>query len=207
MLETSNGVADKKQWSIEPRKRIFVGLALVAIISLVAVIISLGFSSDRKESPIAIAPNESAPASVTLIEQAATIVSKDELIAASQATGFVIYWNGEMPDTNLELTVLSEGQVFVRYLPKEVAAGAAEPYFTVASYYDPSGLAKVQNVGAAAGAKLVNYAGGAIAASASESDSNIYFAFDGYPVLYNIYSPDPQVGWNALETGTISILQ
>lgn len=179
----------------------------MAIVSLVTVIISLGFSADRKESPIAIVPNESAPATVTLTEQAATIVSKEELIAASQNIGFVVYWNGEISDTNLELTVLTEGQVFVRYLPKDVAAGAAEPYFTVASYYDPDALAKVQNVGGASGAKLVNYAGGAIAASASEADSNIYFAFDGYPVLYNIYSPDPQVGWNALETGTISILQ
>lgn len=207
MLETSNGVADKRQWNIEPKKRLFAGLALGAIVLLVALIISNVSGSANDDSPIAANPNVSAPSSITLSELPATIVSKDELLSLTKDLGFVIYWNGEMPDTNLELTILAEGKVFVRYLPKEVPVGAAEPYFTVASYYDPEGFAKIQNVGATAGAKLINYSGGAAAASASEADSNIYFGFDGYPALYNIYAPDPQVGWSALESGTISILQ
>ena len=202
MSDTSSDVSAISSWTREPKKRLIVGVALVAVISLVAWGLSGG-----SDSGSASAPSASAPETISLTAVPATIVSKDELVTATKDLGFVIYWNGEMQDTNLELTVLPEGKVFVRYLPTGVAAGAADPYFTVASYYDPAAFVKVQNVGTGSGAKLVNYAGGAVAASASEADSNIYYAFDGNPALYNIYSPDPQIGWAALESGTIAILQ
>ena len=137
----------------------------------------------------------------------ASIVSKDELISATKDLGFPIYWNGKMKDTNLELTILAEGKVFVRYLPNDISAGAAEPYFTVASYYDPAGYARVLNLGSAEGAKFIKYSGGAVAASTSELDSNIYFAFDGNPAVYNVYAPDAQVAWDGLESGTLEILR
>lgn len=200
MSEESNGVVEIDNWIREPKKRLIVGLVLLTVISLAAWLLSGGSDSDN-----ATAPSASAPEAVSLIAVPATIVSKAELVSATKDLGFVIYWNGEMQGTNLELTVLPEGKVFVRYLPTGIAAGAAETYFTVASYYDPAAFEKVQDVGA--GAKLVNYGGGAVAASASETDSNIYYAFDGNPVLYNIYSPDPKIGWAALDSATIEILQ
>jgi hypothetical protein len=210
MSEITNNTPASDQRPIEPRNRLIVVLALVAVIGLVAWVLSGGSGKDKVATPSAASSqstNAPAPATVALTAVPASIVSKEQLIAATKDLGFVTYWNGEMDGTSLELTVLPEGKVFVRYLPKDVAAGATEPYFTVATYYDPAALAKVENVGATAGSKFVRYGGGAVAGSASESDSNIYFAFDGNPALYNIYSPDPKDAWNALESGTIAILR
>jgi hypothetical protein len=210
MSDISNNSASSEQKPLEPRKRLTVVLSLVALISLVAWVLSGGSGADNTAATIDTNTQSSsapAPGTVSLTAIPATIVTKAELISATKDLGFVIYWNGKMKDTNIELTVLTEGKVYVRYLPKDVAAGATEPYLTIATYYDPEALGKVQNLGATAGAKYINYSGGAVAASTSESDSNIYFAFDTNPALYNIFAPDPQIGWAALDSGTISILQ
>ena len=208
MSEIENNSDSSEQRTIEPRQRLIVVLGLALLIALVAWVLSGGSGTDELAAPVE-STNQSASAAPTVnwIAIPASIVTKDELIAATKNLGVAIYWNGETEDTNIELTVLSEGKVFVRYLPKDIEAGSSEAFFTVATYYDPSALAKVQSLGATAGAKLVNYQGGAVGASASESDSNIYFAFDGNPALYNIYSPDPNLAWGALESGSIAILR
>jgi hypothetical protein len=183
-------------------RRLFVAAGISLLIALLAWLITGGDSSNEAS----ISPT-STSAGVTLTNVKATIVTKEELVAATKDLGFPIYWNGEMDDTNIELTVLTEGKVFVRYLPKNVDAGSPDKYFTVATYYDEAAFANVQNLGSMPGAKSINYSGGAVAASSTESDANIYFAFDGNPAIYNIYSPEPKSGWTALESGTISLLQ
>ena|GEM_PF-1285598 len=192
------------QLPVEQRKRLIVVLFLVALIALVAWVLSGNKGGTKADNSAAGAGKA---ASITLTAIPAKIVSKAELVAATKDYGFPIYWKGEMVNTDIELTVLTDGKVFVRYLPKGVAAGAPTTYFTVATYYDPAGFGKVQNLGAKAGAKYVKYSGGAIAASASESDSNVYLAFEGNPALYNIYSPEPANAWKAIDSGTISLLR
>lgn len=210
MSNTVNDSSPQTLRHIEPNKRLAIAIALIAVICAVAWNLSRGSSSN-----VATGTNDTAAQSSTaattqglsLQPLPATIVSAPELLSATKDLGVAIYWNGKMKDTKLELTILSEGKIYVRYLPKDAVAGATEPYFTVATYFDPEAFAKVQNLGSSAGAKFVQYTGGAVAASASESDSNVYFAFDGNPALYNIYAPDPKVAWNALDTGTLALLQ
>ena len=204
MSEVSSSSPTDEQRPIEPRKRLIIALALVAVVSLVAWALSGGSGTENSSTQ---SPSTSAPETISLTAVPASIVTKEELIAATKDLGFPIYWNGEMENTKIELTVLTEGKVFVRYLPTDVVAGTADPYFTVASFYDSGALEKAQSVGAGTGAKLINYTGGAVAASSSESDKNVYFAFAGNPVLYDIYSPDSKVAWEGLDSGTIAILQ
>jgi len=185
------------------KKNLLTVAALAALLLLVAWLVSGNSSKDSSQPATSSVGNGDTRKFPSI---PATVVTKDELIAATKDLGLVIYWNGEMPDTNIELTVLTEGKVFVRYLPKDVPAGAADPYFTVATYFDPEGFARVQSIGSNEGAKYINYSGGAVAASSSKSDSNIYFAYDGNPFLYNIYSPDPKIGWDALNSATLGIL-
>ena len=214
MSDNSNNASFESQQPDEPKKRLIVAVMLIALISFVAWVLSSGGKIDGADAPVSApatvqepsTPNP-APVPITLVAIPASIVTVDELMSATKGYGFPIYWNGEVDETNIELTVLTEGKVFVRYLPKDIPAGATEPFFTVASYYDPDAFGKVQSLGVGSGAKYIRYKGGAVAASASESDSNVYFAFDGNPVLYNIYSPDPQFAWLGLDTGTLKILQ
>ncbi len=200
------------QRPLDSRKRIAVLVFLLAVIGVVAWVLSGsrgggGANNQAVDGSKPSSLSSAKPGAVTLTAIPASIVSAEQLLAATKGLGFPIYWNGDMQGTKIELTVLTEGKVFVRYLPKDAAAGSTNPYFTVASYYDSGAFGKVQNLGASAGAKYIKYKGGAVAASASNSDSNIYFAFDGNPVLYDLYSPDPLVAWNALDTGTLSILR
>ena len=204
MFESIRNNPRLQNFKITPKQRIglFVGVALV--ISFVAWLIT--GSSNRNDVSAPPGTVSQSPAT-SLTEIPAVIVSKEDLLSATKDVGFPVYWNGEMKDTKIELTVLSEGKVYVRYLPNDVAVGAGEPYFTVASYYDPEAFGKVQSLGSTTGSKFIRYSGGAIAASASEEEQNIYFAFDLNPVLYNIYSPDPKVGWDGLDSGSIVLLQ
>ena len=204
MSDNQENPATSDAIQIDPRKRLIIVLGLIAAISFVAWVLS-GDNGGTTAAPET--PSVSAAGSVSLTAIPATIVSVDELMSATKDLGFPIYWNGKMKGTNIELTVLTEGKVYVRYLPKDVEAGSQDPYLTVATYYDTDAIGRVQSLGSTTGAKYVNYKGGAVAASASESDSNIYFAFPGNPALYNIYSPDPKIAWDSLDSGTIKILQ
>jgi hypothetical protein len=157
-------------------------------------------------------PNASAsasgfPSSIATQAFGPQIVTRDELLAKAKSFGLATYWNGQMVGTQIELTITTQGQFYVRYLPEGVEVGSKDKYFTVASLYDANAYINVQNLAAQPGAKWRTYQTGATAAAASATDENIYFAYDGYPILVDVFTTNPDEGWALVDAGAIKILQ
>lgn len=186
-----------------PRRLLTVGLVLA-----VAIVAWLMVRPASTATPTAnLSATESASASSPLtMPVAPVIVSVEELKAQTNTLGIPVYWNGEMKGTNIELTILRDATVFVRYLPKGVSAGDKAPYFTVATYMNQNAYAQVQSLAAAPGAKSIKYSGGALAATASETDPNTYFAYEGVPALIDVFSQNPPEGWDLIASGSIRLL-
>ena len=97
--------------------------AVIAVAIAVAVGVWLLFLRDDDES--------SAPAELGQ----PFIGSAEDIGELADSAGHTVYWAGEQPDSELELTEYEDGRVYVRYLTGGVEAGDPNPsYLTVGSY-------------------------------------------------------------------------
>jgi len=133
------------------------------------------------------------------------LLSLDELKGISTRVGHPVYWAGPIPDVRYEVTATSNGSVYVRYLPAGVAAGATDPYLTVATYPVPNAEAATRRAEAASGTVDVPLAGG-VAFYDSLRPTNVYIAFAGSDFQIEIFDPAPDHLLFILGSGAISIV-
>jgi hypothetical protein len=114
------------------------------------------------------------------------------LIKLSATLGRPVYWLGRISHLHYELTEDSDGRVYLRYLPAGVAAGAQQPYLTVAAYPFANALAATRAAGKHAGSKEIELAGGAVAFFSKQRPTNIYVAFPGVNEQIEIFDPSAQ---------------
>lgn len=132
------------------------------------------------------------------------IASVDEIRALPDILGHSVYWAGERQGQNLELTVLSNGSAYVRYLPDGVSAGVDEPdYLTVATYPQDEAYERLQSSGQQPGAIRVKDQGGALVVSESADSTSTYFAFDYAPLLMEVYDAKPGRAFTLVQSGQI----
>lgn len=147
------------------------------------------------------------PSSLTVTAFGPAIVTADELQARARSAGYPadypLYWAGEVTGTNIELTVMADGTWAVRYLPEGTKAGSPNDSLTVVTFYQPDGPSRVTSIAEEPTATSKTYSGGAIAASSAENPSEISFAYEGYPMLGVVTSPNPTAAWQLLDKGVI----
>ena len=68
-----------------------------------------------------------------------------------------------MPGSTYELTQASNGNVYVRYLPKGAAVGTKKPYLTVATYPVLNALEAVRRTANSSTAHTIDLPGGGLA--------------------------------------------
>jgi hypothetical protein len=152
-------------------------------------------------------PGSSFPSAISVAPFGPAVVTVDELKAEAKKFALAAYWGGEIADTKMELTVTANGGFYVRYLPLDAKVGTKTEYLTVASTYDSGAYSKVADLTTTVGSRWTNYATGALAASATPTDHNIYFAFQDYPVLVDVFTPDAKVGWDMVQAGSVKLLK
>jgi hypothetical protein len=136
------------------------------------------------------------------------IVSADELLAVPAQVGHEVYWAGEQPQRALELTILADGAVYVRYLSEGAQAGTDEAAFlTVASYPRVDAHTLVTQGGERPGAVLVKDQGGALVTAESPESTNAYFAFEDLPLLVEVFDPEPGRAFDLIQSGQIRMIQ
>ena len=94
-----------------------------------------------------------ATASVTPVKP--TAASIQDLRALAASSGHAIYWAGKQTGTTYELSELSGGGIFVRYLPAGVKAGDPRPFPTVATYPVHGAYAAVKKIALRPGATTI----------------------------------------------------
>ena len=117
--------------------------------------------------------------------------TEEELREAAAEIGHPVYWLGPRDGFTYELTRLSNGQVYVRYLPDGVEVGDERPDFeTVGTYPAEDGLAAAE---AAAGdaAGSFDVPGGGRAFSATGTPTNVHFSFPDAEYQVEVFHPEP----------------
>ena len=119
---------------------------------------------------------------------AAANVTEDGLKVVSSVIRRPIYWAGKTSDVAYELTRLVNGRIYVRYLPKGVAAGTGDPYLTIGTYPVKGAFAATTAIANQAGSVKVPVKGG-VAFYTKKLPTNVYVAFKDSDFQVEIYDP------------------
>jgi hypothetical protein len=121
-----------------------------------------------------------------------TDLSAQRLRALGALLGRPIYWAGPRARVTYEFTETADMRMYVRYLPRGVAAGSSKPFLTVATYPLVNAFAVTSSAARNPGAVKVAVGGGAVAFYNRTRPTNAYIAFPGSDVQIEVY--DPSVG-------------
>jgi hypothetical protein len=174
-------------------------VAVVVAALIVAVIAFLLLSGgDDEDSGSTTAP---APPAVAV---PATVVAADDLRDLSTELGHPVYWLGERPGTEFELTREANGDVYIRYLNGDAEAGDPRPRFvTVGTYPLEDAVAAVKRAAAGAETKPLPIAHGGYAFVNPDSPDSVYFAYPGANYQVEVFSPKPGEALRLVTSGKL----
>jgi hypothetical protein len=119
-------------------------------------------------------------------------VSESELRAFGRAQGTAVYWAGPRDGTTYELTRNAAGQIYIRYLPPNVAVGDPHPvYLAVGTYPVQNAYAVLLTAGHRRGYTSTTTASGALVVSRREAATSAYFTFPNAAIQVEAYHPRP----------------
>jgi hypothetical protein len=119
----------------------------------------------------------------------------------SAVHGQPIYWAGTKASVLYELRRTSNGNVYIRYLPRNVKAGAPSAnYLTVATYPFIGAYASLQKV---AGSKALAIPGGGIAFVDAKDPKSIHLAYPNVNYQVEVYDPSPAIALSTATSGRV----
>jgi hypothetical protein len=132
------------------------------------------------------------------------LLTPTRLAAQSEALQTSIYWDGPREGYRYELWRLPNANVFVRYLPEGVTAGAnSTNYLIVATYQVPDAFAVLKE---RANGNAIAGPGGSIVLVDRRrgfKSTSVYVAFPNVDYEIEIYDPSPAVALATAESGDI----
>ena len=120
-----------------------------------------------------------------------TDVSARSLVALAASLGRPVYWAGPEDGVTYEFTETADRRVYVRYLPKGVAAGTTKPFLTVASYPVAHAFTITRKAAARSDAVRLRVGGGGVGFYSRARPTNVYVAFPHANVQIEVYDPAP----------------
>jgi len=142
-----------------------------------------------------------ATASITPVKP--TAASIDDLRALAVSSGHAIYWAGKQTRTTYELSELSGGGIFVRYLPAGVNAGDPRPFATVATYPVRGAYAAVKKIALRPGATSHRVANGGIAVTDPAHPKSVYLAYPHADVEVEVFAPAAGRAHQLVDSGAV----
>jgi hypothetical protein len=131
-------------------------------------------------------------------------VSYDGLTTLAAALSQPVYWVGPRGGTRYELQQLSDGKMYLRYLPEGVQAGDAGKHLTVATYPLEDAYSVTSGHATAQGSQQVDAGEGAVAFFSSSNPTSVYAAFDGFDQQIEVYDPKPGVARRLVAGGALA---
>lgn len=129
--------------------------------------------------------------SFTQITSGTVALDEGELKDAVKTLGIAVYWTGPMDGAKYTLDSRTNGQTFVRYLPKgEGVEDTAPNYRVVGTYTMTDAFASTQDAGLLSGGVGFTNSDGAAVYYNKATPTNVYIAFQGKDVQVEIYDPN-----------------
>src|SRR2546423_852519 len=133
--------------------------------------------------------------------KAASVAS---LRALARASGHPIFWAGAQPNVKYELTQVTDGRIYIRYLPKGVPIGDRRAaYLIVATYPVPNAYKAVRTAAKESGAVTFRTKRGGLAVYNQSAATNVYYAFPGSKYQVEVFDPHPSRARQLVRSGTI----
>src|SRR4051794_12919760 len=167
------------------------GAALVIVVIAAAVVAYLVLKGDDNDT-----------SSQTAGGAQATTPQDLEKLAGS--VGHPIYWAGQRSDTRLELTVTSDGNVYIRYLDPGTPIGSRQTAaLTIGSYPVDDGYAATQQIARRPGSRTARTPDGGLVVTNTSTPTSTYVAYRGRSVQVEVYDPNPAEGFSLATSGEI----
>ena len=175
----------------QPRVRLAAAVGAALAVGIIAwALVGRGGSDPSKPTS---APTASPIAPVAL--------SANGLLTLAASVKQPIYWAGPKKGYFYELTRTATGNVFIRYLPPGVKAGApGSTYLTIATYPFPNALQAVKNV--AKGTDLA-LPGGGVAVVNQKDPKSVHLAYPGTAYEIEVYDPSPATSREVALSGDV----
>jgi hypothetical protein len=127
------------------------------------------------------------------------------LRALARTVGHPIYWAGPRRGIKYELTQTTDGRIYIRYLPREVAIGDRRgAYLIVATYPVENAFKAIQTAARETGAHKLTLSSGGLGVYNDSSPANVYFALPGSNYQIEVYDPRTGAARSLVTSGRIT---
>jgi hypothetical protein len=118
--------------------------------------------------------------------------------------GIRIYWIGERPGYDYELTKTPDNRVFVRYLPDGTPVGSDKQYLTIGTYPAKNAYATARRQARTIGSVRVTVGNHVVAYYRSDTPTNVLLAYPGIDYTVEVYDPSPGRARDLVESGQVA---
>ena len=121
-------------------------------------------------------------------------------------TGIVsVYTRGPtlLAQSATALSELSDGRIYVRYLPKGTKIGVQQPFPTVGTYPVADAFSAVKVIAQRPGASQIDLSNGGIAVTDPAHPTSVYIAYPNGKVEVEVFDPSPDRARQLVRTGVI----
>jgi hypothetical protein len=130
--------------------------------------------------------------------------SVQTLRALAKAAGHPIYWAGPQTKVRYELTQVTDGRIYIRYLPKGVPIGDRRaPYLTVGTYPVKDAYKAVRTAAKESGAVTFHTKRGGLAIYNPSAATSVYLAYPGSKYQVEVFDPNPSQARQLVRSGTV----
>lgn len=178
------------------RPRVALGIAILAAAGILAFLLLRGgddSGGDGRE------PGSKVHA--TGRPEAATL---DQLRDLGNAVGHPVYWAGQQPGRQYELTVDPDGKIYVRYLAEGVPVGSRASSLTIGTYPYIDAFGTLQEAARRSAGLTDRTPNDGLVVSFPTSPNNVYVAFRGSDYEIEVYDPHPGRALELARAGAIS---
>lgn len=134
----------------------------------------------------------------------AKVVSAEALREEVSSAGTPVYWAGEQPGSELELSQPGGERTYVRYLTGGAKAGDPRPIFlTVGTYAQAKPVAALRRQGMQPGGVVGSAPGHATVYFNRDDPHSVYLAYPGVPVEIEVYDPSFKRALRLVDSGQI----
>jgi hypothetical protein len=171
------------------RVRVAAGVGTLVVVAGIVVAIVVGGSSS------------STPGSAGVNPIAPVALSASGLRTLAKNVPQPIYWAGPQSRKLYELSRTANGNVYIRYLPPDVKAGAkGAKYLIVATYPYPNAFKALQAV---ANGKGISIPGGGIALVGATDPKSVHLAWPGVRYQVEVFDPSPSTARSVAVSGAV----
>jgi hypothetical protein len=148
--------------------------------------------------------SEDAGGSSPVVEKRVDVVPAADVLDVLAGVGYPVYWVGERPNVRYEVTRISDGRAYVRYLPEGVGGGSDQPFLTVGSYRKEDALGVIEELAEKPGAERFELDDGGLGVSPREAATSVYLAYPGVDVQVEVFHPDTSEVRELVESGAVA---